>query len=121
MKYWRKEILFPGKTSRVLFLISQFILFSYLKYVKGFLYSRYENVNILYHKREPFFLLFLFFFSFLVKYSFRRNTIDVVRANKQMDVFECHYLMYNDIISFMKNSAVWAALVKEKEEVGKKK
>lgn len=55
------------------------------------------------------------------KYSFRRNTIDVVRANKQMDVFECHYLMYNDIISFMKNSAVWAALVKEKEEVGKKK
>lgn len=38
-----------------------------------------------------------------------------------MDVFECHYLMYSDIISFMKNSAVWAALVKEKEEVGKKK
>lgn len=69
----------------------------------------------------------LFFLSFLSpppsfgKYSFRRNTIDVVRANKQMDVFECHYLMYNDIISFMKNSAVWAALVKEKEEVGKKK
>lgn len=55
------------------------------------------------------------------KYSFRRNTINVVRANKQMDVFECHYLMYSDIISFMKNSAVWAALVKEKEEVGKKK
>lgn len=58
---------------------------------------------------------------FFGKYSFRRNTINVVRANKQMDVFECHYLMYNDIISFMKNSAVWAALVKEKEEVGKKK
>lgn len=67
-------------------------------------------------------LLFLFFSSSIFgKYSFRRNTIDVVRANKQMDVFECHYLMYNDIISFMKNSAVWAALVKEKEEVGKKK
>lgn len=77
-------------------------------------------MHILCHKREP-------FFPFLSppppfgKYSFRRNTIDVVRANKQMDVFECHYLMYNDIISFMKNSAVWAALVKEKEEVGKKK
>lgn len=75
-------------------------------------------------KEKPFFFSFsfcLFFFFLFGKYSFRRNTIDVVRANKQMDVFECHYLMYNDIISFMKNSAVWAALVKEKEEVGKKK
>lgn len=104
----------------MLFLISQFILFSYLKYVKGILYFSYENVHILCHKREPFFS-FPFFPPSFGKYSFRRNTIDVVRANKQMDVFECHYLMYNDIISFMKNSAVWAALVKEKEEVGKKK
>lgn len=99
----------------------KFILFSYLKYVKEILYFSYENVHILCHKREPFFPFLSFPPPSFGKYSFRRNTIDVVRANKQMDVFECHYLMYNDIISFMKNSAVWAALVKEKEEVGKKK
>lgn len=46
------------------------------------------------------------------KYSFSCFAINVVGANKQMDVFECHYLVYNDIICFMKNSAVWAALVK---------
>ena len=46
------------------------------------------------------------------KYSFSKIAINVVRANKQMDVFECHYLVYNDIICFMKNSVVWAALVK---------
>lgn len=59
--------------------------------------------------------------SFYGKYSFCRTAINAVRANKQMDVFECHYLVYIDIISFMKNSAVWAALVKRRLKLKKKK
>lgn len=102
----------------MVFLISHFILLS--KVCKRD--SVFQSRKCAYFVPQKKNLLFLFFSSSVFgKYSFRRNTIDVVRANKQMDVFECHYLMYNDIISFMKNSAVWAALVKEKEEVGKKK
>lgn len=120
MKYWKEEILLSWQDLKVAFLnfSVHFILLSKVC-KRDSVFELWKCAYFIAQKRT--FFSFFFFSPLFGKYSFRRNTIDVVRANKQMDVFECHYLMYNDIISFMKNSAVWAALVKEKEEVGKKK